>query len=50
MFYYDKWDDEKGDEIPIPLCGNPCQLEGFTKLINDNFSTEWEIDYKKVEN
>uniref|UniRef100_A0A2S2R7I7 acid phosphatase n=1 Tax=Sipha flava TaxID=143950 RepID=A0A2S2R7I7_9HEMI len=49
VFYYHKWDDEKYEEMPIPICGNPCKLEDFIQLINENFSTEWEKECEKLE-
>uniref|UniRef100_A0A2S2R667 acid phosphatase n=2 Tax=Sipha flava TaxID=143950 RepID=A0A2S2R667_9HEMI len=50
VFYYSRWDDDKGEEILIPACGNPCELEYFTKRINRHFSTDWEEECKEMEN
>ncbi|XP_025407954.1 lysosomal acid phosphatase-like isoform X2 [Sipha flava] len=48
LFYYGRWDDEKGEEVPIPSCGNPCKLQDFTTFINEIFSPEWGKECQDV--
>ncbi|XP_029342532.1 lysosomal acid phosphatase isoform X2 [Acyrthosiphon pisum] len=47
-FYFDRWDNEKSEEISIPICGNPCKFEDFKKLLINNFSEKWEYVCQKV--
>uniref|UniRef100_A0A2S2QIM0 acid phosphatase n=1 Tax=Sipha flava TaxID=143950 RepID=A0A2S2QIM0_9HEMI len=44
VFYYNKWDNENGEEMSIPKCGYSCNLDDFVNLINNEMSTEWEQD------
>ncbi|XP_060879222.1 lysosomal acid phosphatase-like isoform X1 [Metopolophium dirhodum] len=48
VFYFDRWDNEKGEEILIPICGNPCKFEDFKKLLTNNFSGSWEDECQKI--
>lgn len=50
MFYYYRWNEENGEELPIPICGNPCKLEDFVKLLKDNLSAGLEKDCQLTEN
>lgn len=49
LYYYNRWDNEKGEEFSIPMCGDPCKIEDFIKLVKDNFSDKWEEECQKVE-
>ncbi|KAE9537494.1 hypothetical protein AGLY_006517 [Aphis glycines] len=48
VLYFDQWDNEKGKEVIIPNCGNPCKFEDFKTLLAVNFSEKWENECQKV--
>jgi len=49
MFFYDRWDNEKGKEVSIPVCGDPCKLKDFKNLLEKNFSEEWAEECQQLE-
>ncbi|XP_060879221.1 lysosomal acid phosphatase-like [Metopolophium dirhodum] len=49
MFFYDRWDNEEGKEVLIPICGNPCKFKDFKNLLEKNFSEEWAEECQKLE-
>lgn len=49
MFYYDRWDNEEGKEVSIPICGNPCTFKDLKNLLENNFSEEWAEECQKLE-
>ncbi|KAL4144062.1 hypothetical protein QTP88_006294 [Uroleucon formosanum] len=49
MFFYDRWNNEEGKEVLIPICGNPCKFTDFKNLLEKNFSGEWAEECKKIE-
>ncbi|XP_022161993.1 lysosomal acid phosphatase-like isoform X2 [Myzus persicae] len=48
VFYFDRWDNENGEEISILICGNPCKFEDFKKLLTDNLSGRWEDECQQI--
>lgn len=49
VFYYDDRNNDEGEELLIPMCGNPCKLKDFIQRINERFSTDWEKECEQVE-
>jgi len=49
IFFYDRWDNEEGKEVLIPICGNPCKFKDFKNLLEKNFSEEWAKECQKLE-
>ncbi|XP_025205906.1 lysosomal acid phosphatase-like isoform X2 [Melanaphis sacchari] len=49
VYFYDRWDNEKGIEVPISTCGNPCKFKDFKNILDNNFSGKFDDECQQLE-
>ncbi|XP_026808028.1 testicular acid phosphatase homolog isoform X2 [Rhopalosiphum maidis] len=49
VYFYDRWDNENGKEVSIPICGNPCKFKDFKNILDNNLSGDWAEDCQQLE-
>jgi len=49
VYFYSRWDDEEGKEVPILNCGNPCKFQNFKNMLDNSLSGEWMEECQELE-
>ncbi|XP_050548607.1 lysosomal acid phosphatase-like isoform X2 [Daktulosphaira vitifoliae] len=48
VFYFENWNEDQGIQLPLKICGNPCTVANFVKLIDSKLPKTWEEDCNDV--
>ncbi|CAH1720660.1 unnamed protein product [Aphis gossypii] len=49
VYFYNRWDNEEGKEVPILNCGNPCKFKDFKNMLDNSLSGKWMEDCQELE-